>query len=195
MGIPDYQTIMLPLLRFAGDGQEHLVSEGIEKLGREFDLTEEERNRLLPSGKQAIFDNRVHWARTYLNKAGLLENPQRSYFKITQRGIDVLAEKPKEISSQYLMRFPEFEQFKGKPDKASSPRSIEAAIATPGTPEEQIENAHDIMREQLKGDILASMRRCSFGFFERLVVNLLLKMGYGSFQHTKWMKIITLQVL
>ena len=85
MAIPDYQSVMLPLLRYAADGQEHSVREAIEALADEFHLTDEERKELLPSGGQATFDNRVGWARTYMKKAGLLESPRRSYFKITGR--------------------------------------------------------------------------------------------------------------
>ena len=86
MTIPDYQTVMLPLLRLAADEREHFVREAVEELAREFKLSEEERKELLPSGGQATFDNRVGWARTYMKKAGLLESPRRGYFRITRRG-------------------------------------------------------------------------------------------------------------
>jgi len=94
LAIPDYQTVMLPLLRLAADGKEHKVREAIEDLADSFALTEDERKELLPSGGQATFDNRVGWARTYMKKAVLLESPQRGYFKITDRGIQALKMNP-----------------------------------------------------------------------------------------------------
>lgn len=111
MAIPDYQSIMLPLLEFAGDGQEHSLRETIEALADRFELTREERTQLLPSGQQATFDNRVGWARTYLKKAGLLRSTRRGYYEITDRGQQVLAEHPAEITAAYLRQFPAFVEF------------------------------------------------------------------------------------
>ena len=109
--IPDYQAIMLPLLKFAGDEKEHHIGEAIDYLAKKFGLTDEERKRLLPSGQQPIFDNRVGWARTYLVKAGLLYRPKRGYFKITKRGLEVLKNPPEKIDNEFLSRFPEFVEF------------------------------------------------------------------------------------
>lgn len=95
MPIPDYQALMLPLLQVASDGQEHSMRDVIERLATDYRLTEAERNQLLPSGQQATFDNRAHWARSYLKQAGLLDSPRRGYFKITQRGRDVLGQSPR----------------------------------------------------------------------------------------------------
>jgi len=111
MAIPDYQSIMLPLLKFAGDGEEHSLREAIEALADEFSLTDEERKELLPSGRQATFNNRVGWARTYMKKAGLLESTKRGYFQITERGLDVLKQNPPEINNAFLRQFPEFVEF------------------------------------------------------------------------------------
>ena len=94
MAIPDYQTLMLPILKIAGDGQEHRISDVVDQLARDFQLTEEERQQLLPSGKQTTFANRVHWAKTYLGQAGLLEATKRAHFRITDRGKKMLAQGP-----------------------------------------------------------------------------------------------------
>src|SRR5260370_14812528 len=108
MPVPDYQTLMLPLLKDAGDGQEHRTSDVADRLARDFKLTEEERQQLLPSGKQTTFTNRVAWAKTYLVQAGLLEATKRAHFRITDRGRKVLAESPERIDNEYLSQCPEF---------------------------------------------------------------------------------------
>jgi restriction system protein len=120
MTIPDYQTVMLPLLRFAADGQEHSLREAIEKLADYFDLSEEERKELLPSGARATFDNRVGWARTYMKKAGLLESPRRGYFKITDKGVQALETNPEVINVKFLEQYPEFLEFKTKSNVKST---------------------------------------------------------------------------
>lgn len=102
MTIPDYQTVMLPLLRFASDQKEHSLREAIEILGNHFELNEAERKELLPSGRQATFDNRVGWARTYMKKAGLLESPRRGRFKITSKGLEALEKNPQTINVKFL---------------------------------------------------------------------------------------------
>src|SRR5205807_495935 len=112
MAIPDYQSIMLPLLRFAADGNEHPLREAVEGLAEKFRLTDAERRELLPSGQQPTFDNRVAWARTYMAKAGLLDPTRRGYFRITQRGKDVLVKNPPEINVKFLEQFPEFIEFR-----------------------------------------------------------------------------------
>ena len=114
MSIPDYQTLMLPLLKLLVDKQEHSLRETIEALAEEFGLTEPERKELLPSGQQPVFDNRVGWARTYMKKAGLLETTRRGYFRITDRGLEVLKQNPPIINDAFLMQFPEFVKFKIK---------------------------------------------------------------------------------
>jgi restriction system protein len=111
MAVPDYQSIMLPLLEFAGDMQELSIRDAIEKLALRFKLTDEERRELLPSGTQFVFDNRVGWSRTYLKKAGLLESKRRGYFNITDKGLDVLNQKPSKINVDFLRQYPEFIEF------------------------------------------------------------------------------------
>lgn len=178
MAIPDYQSIMLPLLTLAGDEQEHSLRETIEALADKFDLTEEERRELLPSGRQATFDNRVGWARTYLKKAGLLVSTRRGYYQITERGMQVLKQKPPEITASFLKRFPEFVEFQ-RPQKGKVTEAIEQDIDETQTPEEEIETAYQRVRQELATDLLQTVTSCSPTFFERLVIDLLVKMGYG----------------
>ena len=112
MAIPDYQTIMLPLLKLASDGKDHRISEATEELAKSFGLSEAELAELLPSGKQSIFSNRTHWAKTYLAQAGLLEVPRRAHFRITETGRDILALKPAKVDVELLNQFPQFLAFK-----------------------------------------------------------------------------------
>jgi restriction system protein len=180
MPIPDYQTLMLPLLRFAADGNDHTTREAVEVLATEFQLTPAERNELLASGQQAIFNNRVGWANSYLKKAGLLESPRRGALRITARGKQILGDNPARIDVKYLERFPEFIEFRDVSRNNRETTTTESvAIATEQTPEEALELAHQSLRLNLAQDILSRILLCSPTFFERLVVELLVKMGYG----------------
>ena len=175
--IPDYQSFMLPLLQIASDGTAHSMREAFELLADQFALTDEQLKDLLPSGRQTTFENRVGWARTYIKKAGLLDSPRRGYFQITERGRQVLAQHPARIDRQFLMQYPEFVAFHrpqpsrqvGMPDQEDGEQ----------TPEEGIEAAYQRVREQLAQELLETVKSCSPSFFERLVVDLLVKMGYG----------------
>ena len=129
---------MLPLVQLAGDKAEHSLRETIETLASEFKLTEQERQELLPSGQQEIFANRVGWARTYLKKAGLIETTRRGFFKITERGLGVLKQKPAQINSKFLTQFEEFRAFQARREPNES--SVEE-IEQPGTPQEALEQA------------------------------------------------------
>ena len=178
--IPDYQSIMHPLLKYAGDKNEHHIREAIEQLANEFNLTEEERKEFLPSGQQLIFNNRVGWAKTYLKKAGLLESTRRGYFRIAERGVGVLEDRPNRIDAKYLERYSEFTEF------INSSKSAEGESEATGlqeyeetTPEELMGIGHLKLQSDLASELLDSIKRCSPGFFERLVVELLVKMGYG----------------
>lgn len=180
MPIPDFQTIMLPLLTFARDGAEHTLRETIDALAEEFQLTVEERNTLLPSGQQAVFDNRVGWARTYLKKAGLLESTRRGYYRITDRGQQVLRQNPPRIDSTFLRRFPEFIEFQRTTQLSTDDiRNENEEDSKPRTPEETIETAYQKLRESLAAELLQLIKERSPSFFERLVIDLLIKMGYG----------------
>ena len=110
MAIPDYQACMLPLLRFAADGKEHQLKDATGTLASEFSLTEEELREFLPSGRQPVFINRLEWAGTYLNKAGLLQNPRRGFFQITAGGLETL-ESRAQVNTRFLEQFPEFQEF------------------------------------------------------------------------------------
>src|SRR5438045_5256673 len=113
MAVPDFQSIMLPLLQYAADGREHSIYEAVDYLAKVFALSEQDRNELYPSGKQRpIFADRVAWARTYLKQAGLVQDTRRAHFRITQRGLDVLADKPSRLDMRYLEQFPEYLDFK-----------------------------------------------------------------------------------
>lgn len=178
MTIPNYQSIMLPLLEYAGDGQEHLLRTAYDDLSDIFNLSVEDREELLPSGRQSTFENRVGWARTYLKKAGLLSSPKRGYFQITQRGSDVLNEKLGAIDVAYLRRFPEFVEFQTSSNK-QSPKPIDLSEDQGVTPEEAMEASYLKLRSELASELLETIMTCSASFFERLVVDLLVKMGYG----------------
>ncbi|CUQ66759.1 restriction endonuclease [Candidatus Nitrospira inopinata] len=178
MAIPDYQSIMLPLLQFAADEKEHSLRQAIESLSAEFGLTEEEKKELLPSGQQPTFENRVAWARTYLVKAALLEAPRRGFFRITPRGRDVLSQRPSAITPKFLEQFPEFLDFRTKrhESKEETQLSENRSLQTPG---ELLESAYQKLREDLAAELLKTVKECSPAFFERLVIDVLVKMGYG----------------
>jgi len=177
MPIPDYQSIMLPLLKFAGDKKEHSIREAIEHIANIFNLSEEEQREVLPSGRQYIIDNRVGWARTYLKKAGLLESTQRSYFKITDLGLEVLQKNPKEINVKFLEQFPQFIEFrKLRKEKKDEEDKEENSTKTP---QEILEDIYQSIQKDLASELLDFVKKSSPRFFEKLVVELLIKMGYG----------------
>lgn len=178
MAIPDFQSVMLPLLNFSSDQKEHSLYDAINSLAIQFGLTDDERQELLPSGKQTRFDNRVAWAKSYFKQAGLVENTRRGYFKISQRGLDLLATNPKKINKKTLEQYPEFLEFQNVRKEVNE---IQRSVDEPEkqTPEEQLENAYKILSDGLAIEIIQLVKSCSPAFFERLVVELLLAMGYG----------------
>ena len=169
---------MLPLLQLACDGDVHYIHDAVNKLAESFSLTDEDKSILLPSGQQPIFYNRVGWARTYLKKAGLIEDPKRGYFQITERGKDVLKGNPDRIDMQFLRQFPEYVEFR-KITKEPGPTGGDLENLTP---EEALENAYQSIRKDLSEKLLEYVLGSSAGFFEKLVVELLVKMGYGGSQ-------------
>jgi len=184
MAIPDYETLMLPVLKVAGDGQEYRIGDVVDQLAREFGLTEEERHQILPSGRQATFANRVGWAKTYLVQAGLLEATKRAHFKITDQGKKALAENPSRIDGEYLSQFPEFVEFKqrGKVPGTEERTSVdETPVAPPHaqTPDELLRSTVKQIETALKKELLDRILAAPPAFFERLIVALLLAMGYG----------------
>ena len=180
MAIPDYQAIMLPLLKFAGDKKEHSTQETIDALSEEFGLTEEEKKELLPSGKQTVFPNRVGWAKTYLTKAGLLKSNRRSYYEITERGLETLKENLPSIDVTYLEQYPEFRRFRSaSKKKEDDTKTPEINDRMQKTPVEILEGVYQELTQNLAQDLINKVMQCSPTYFERLVVDLLLKMGYG----------------
>lgn len=183
MSVPDYQTIMLPLLRFAADKQEELsTGEAVEALAKEFDLSDDDLKELLPSGIQATFVNRVGWASTYMKKAGLLEATRRGYCKITSRGQNLLKKQPKIINVKILRQYPEFlefQQLKGKRVNEKDPFAKDPPDPSAATPSEALEAAYENLRDELADELLSKLKKSSPSFFERVVVELLVKMGYG----------------
>jgi restriction system protein len=179
MPIPDYQTIMLPFLRFAGDGKVHSKHEAVEYLANEFDLNEEERKELLPSGKQGLFDNRVAWAKSYIKQAKLINAPKRGLFVITERGKQVLSESPGRIDVKYLERFPEFVEFRQRKRKKVTKEVLPKVLKLETNPEEALETAFQELEDNLSSELIQTINDCSPQFFERLVIDVLVKMGYG----------------
>jgi len=183
MAVPDYQSLMLPLLRFAGEKKDETsTGEAVEVLAREFDLTDEDLKEMLPSGIQSTFVNRVGWASTYMKKAGLLESTRRGYYRITSRGQELLKKQPKVINVKLLKQYPEFlefQQLKGtRGGEKVGPSVVTPDIST-ATPSEALETAYENLRAELADELLARLKKSSPSFFERAVVELLVKMGYG----------------
>lgn len=176
--IPDYQSLMLPLLRLVSDRQEYKYRDLIEKLAIEFKVTDEERKELLASGNQAIFDNRVGWAKTYLKKAGLLDSPKRATFVITELGLQTLKKNLERIDAKYLRQFPAFLEFQHA-SRNENEEDIVTQEPSEQTPEENLDRAYQRIRKSLASELLSRVVDLSPIFFERLVVELLVKMGYG----------------
>ncbi len=177
MPIPDYETLMLPLLEIArgADGDGVKLLDAADQLAKRFKLTDKERTELLPSGGTFKFSSRVSWARTYLQKAGLLEAPRRGYLRLTPRGAAVIKEAPAKIDNKLLSQFDEFKTFQGKKKPAKPGNGTESQE----TPIESIASFYEQFREALAAELLDRVKKCSPQFFERLVIHLLLKMGYG----------------
>lgn len=172
---------MLPVLKLASDGEQHKFSHAVQALADKFDLTPEERKELLPSGNQAVFNNRVGWA-PYLKQAGLLASQKRGFFNITQIGIELLDKNPGKINISVLEQYPEFIEFKNRrKDKDNNGARSEQTTEEDSnlSPEDSLALAYEELRNSLESEILSSVKESSPVFFERLVVDLLVKMGYG----------------
>ncbi len=181
MAIPDYQTIMLPLLKLVASRGTMSSNEMSSEISDQFGLSSTERAELLPSGKQEIIANRVGWAKTYMVKAGLLSSPQRGKVTITDRGKQVLSSNPQSINIRFLSQFPEFKKFREtKHDKISeSDQVITESSVADQTPEELFESSYQELKEELADELLTRIKACSPDFFERLVVDVIVAMGYG----------------
>jgi len=178
MPIPKYDEITLPFLEILSDQKEHTLREIIDLLAAQFLLSVTEKAQLLPSGQQPVFDNRVGWARTYMKKAGLLESAKRAHFRITVSGLELLQSKPKKIDADVLAQYPEFREFispKREPGKTPPPEPKKYD----DTPLEKLENAFLGLQQTLAHDLLEQVLVGSSSLFERIVVDLLVQMGYG----------------
>ncbi|HMO69335.1 MAG TPA: restriction endonuclease [Novosphingobium sp.] len=181
MAIPDYQTLMLPVLTVAAEGEVR-VPAAAARIADRLGLSEAEREEMLPSGKQRLLHNRVHWAKFYLAKAGLVDNSRRGLFVATQAGRDLLASRPTRIDVSLLKTYPSFNEFYDRSEGADATDRasvVEPAMPAETTPEEQIDAAHGVLTAALKADLLERIFDQSPSFFERLIVELLVAMGYG----------------
>ncbi len=183
MPIPDYQTLLLPLLQLAADKQEHAFRDAIEHLALAFKLTPAEQMELLPSGAQTVFSNRVGWARSYLKQAGLLQTPRRGFFALTQRGQHLLHRQPNRLTISDLNQFAEFQAFRTR-KKSKALEALKATDFAPdlmldNTPEDIMASAYRIMQQNLAQEVLGMIKQLPPTFFEKLVIDLLVKMGYG----------------
>lgn len=188
MAVPNYQTAMLPLLRLTVNGAEHRFRDSVEQLAAEFKLTDDERGEMLPSGTAPLFDNRVGWARTYLKQAGLLQSPKRGVLRITNRGQALLAKNPTKIGVEDLDQYEEFRAFRTRrrdtqqeavPGQQCLPIHGPETVGEEQTPEDLFASAYRRMRKNLELELLEQTKAATPGFFERLVIDLLVSMGYG----------------
>ncbi|WLR96580.1 restriction endonuclease [Shinella sumterensis] len=184
MSIPDYQSLMLPVLRLAAEGEKR-VADVEDRIASDFGLTQEEREELLPSGRQRVLHNRIHWAKFYMTKAGLLASPARGRFVATDDGKAILATNPDRIDVKLLLQRPEFREFYKNAsgsdvDVGEAPKVHPSHPDTDATtPEEQIEAAYQAVLTALRADLLERISQNSPAFFEGLIVDLLVAMGYG----------------
>lgn len=179
MAIPDFQTLMLPVLKAAADSEVR-IGDVVDLLASRFGLTDEERAHLLPSGKQTTFANRVHWAKSYLSKAGLVELTRRAHFHITPVGQDVLKAPPDRITVRFLEQFPTFKVIRdGDADASGSSEPALPVMESSLTPDEVMRQAHRRVESSLADEILQRVRSGTPAFFEKTVVRLLVSMGYG----------------
>jgi restriction system protein len=182
MPIPDFQTLMLPLLQVLGDGQEWVMRGVTETLADRFQLSEQERQVMLPSGQQALFANRVGWAKTHLKGAGLILNPSRGKVLLSDEGRAVLAQQPEVINCRYLRQYPSYLDLVGQGSRARDvqPETTGDVDGESGqTPLELMDESYDALRRATADELLVKLKECSPAFFEKVVVKLLQAMGYG----------------
>ncbi|WP_195954573.1 restriction endonuclease [Clostridium tertium] len=179
MAIPTYEQLMLPLLEILRNKNIYTNKECIYILAEKLNITEKELRELLPSGKKKVFYDRVNWAKTYMKKAGLVEAPRRGTIRITQLGLELLQENPLEIKSKDLLRYSSFNDFINASNRNEENSAINEVSLNEKTPSEEIANAFENLKTSLADEILEKINSCSFDFFEKLVIELLIKMGYG----------------
>lgn len=181
MPIPDYQTLMLPVLQLANSKEPIVFGAAIKHLAAKFELSSDELAEMLPSGRAPLFANRVGWARFYLKQAGLIESPKRGVFVITKAGSDLLAEGVSKIDTALLNRYESFRALRTKAKEMDGGASEPNPPTSEGdqTPEDALASAYQQLRRSLESDLLEQVKSMSPAFFERLVVDLLVAMGYG----------------
>jgi len=176
--IPDYQSLMRPVLECATQGPRK-ISNVVDEISDNLQLTPEERQQLLPSGKQTTITNRIHWSRSYLKQAGLVRNIKRGWYELTERGRTILADETIKLNSKYLAQFDEFQEFRSRTTESQSTKTaIEEEIST-NTPDESLQAAHKKLEDALAASLLDFVRTTSPAFFEELIVDLFISMGYG----------------
>ncbi|MEQ1813190.1 MAG: winged helix-turn-helix domain-containing protein, partial [Candidatus Nitrotoga sp.] len=180
MTIPDFQSIFIPLLKACADGKEHTKQELLPLLAKQFGLTEAELSVRIASGGAGLFDNRVGWATSYLKQRSLLENLRRGVYRITDRGLRILGENPQTTNIRHLKRTTEFLTSRGKP--TDERKFVESAFIESETPDELLAGGYKQLREALASELLDRIKTISPSRFEKLVVELLLKKGYGGTQ-------------
>jgi restriction system protein len=180
MPIADFQSLMLPIMKIAGDGAEHRGHELRQRIGEQLGLTEEERKQLLPSGSQPVFTNRIAWARSHLTMAGLLEKTGKGRFRITQRGKEAMASNPSTINMRFLLQFPEYAEARSRA-KTDTPVDVaaEARVSESASPQERIELAFRELNNSLTTELRSKLASIDPFRFEQVVLDLLVKMGYG----------------
>lgn len=181
MPIPDFQSLMRPLLEAHADGKEHLNRDLVAQLGEQFGLTEEERREMLPSGGARLFDNRIGWAKSHITQAGLLISPRRAISVITDRGREALRIQPERIDLRVLNGFEVYREFRNRRKNVEDDDSdtSETEIQDAQTPEELLENAYLQVRRQVEAELLSQIKSSPPEFLERVVVDLVVRMGYG----------------
>ena len=180
MAITTYEECMLPLMKIAEDGKEHLFREVTDALINQFNLTEKEKQELLPSGSAFVINNRIGWARTYLTKAGLLLKTKRGYFRISEEGKKLLQKEPAFINTKMLKEYDAFNEFQSIKESGNSENNkIEHNIEQSITPHELLESGYLSIKNELVDELLSTIKNISPSKFEKLVIDLLVKMGYG----------------
>ena len=182
MSVPDFQTLMLPVLRMAAEGETR-IAECATKIAIQFGLSDADIGDLLPSGKRRDSKNRLNWARSYLGQAGLIETTKRGYFVATKSGLEVLKSGVAKIDRSYLEKFPSYLEFKTRSGQDAEEEAPTTSIASSAqgtkTPEERIDAAALEIDGQLRTQLLQRIIEASPAFFESLIIDLLIGMGYG----------------
>ncbi|MET4133747.1 restriction endonuclease Mrr [Porphyrobacter sp. MBR-155] len=189
--IPSYQTLMLPVLKLAAEG-DWRVPKAAEVIADQFELSEEEREQSLSSGRQRLLHNRIHWAKVHMMRAGLIESPQRGVFRASDEGRALLAKNPISIDNETLKSYPSFVEFQkaGSAGQTKAEQPVtDAASVSSATPEEQIYAAQAVLHSALSGELLQRILDNSPLFFEQLIVDLLVSMGYGGSHQNAALKV------